>query len=90
MSICANLWSKKTSVVCRDGAGVRSLIRFCRDYMPYLFIGVIGLEVLLQYQEVLPSECVLALRVISYLYIDGSGTCPLTLSGTCPLTLCSQ
>ena len=43
---------------------------------------------LLQYQEVLPSlfgpeallsECVLALRVISYLYIDGSGTCPLPL-----------
>ena len=52
-----------------SGSGVRSLIRFCRDYMPYLFIGVIGLDRCFFYikKSFLP---------ISYLYKDGSGTCP--------------
>ena len=47
------------------GSGVSPLTRFCRDYMPYLFIGVIGLE-----------RCFFNIKkfflLISYLYKDGS------------------
>ena len=70
--MCQSVDYKTPSVVCRDGAGVSPLTRFCRDYKPYLFIGVIGLD-----------RCFFYIKKsffpISYLYIDGSGTCPLTL-----------
>ena len=65
VNLCQSVDYKTPSVVCRDGAGVSPLTRFCRDYMPYLFIGVIGLDRYRRFRYLPPADPIASLTRFS-------------------------
>ena len=65
VNLCQSVDYKTPSVVCRDGAGVSPLTRFCRDYMPYLFIGVIGLDRYRRFRYLPPADPISSLTRFS-------------------------
>ena len=53
------------SIEMRDGSEGWLLIRFCRDYMPYLFIGVIGLDRYRRFRYLPPADPIASLTRFS-------------------------